>query len=158
MHSRRDDLLKFLIGFVETPRVVLEQVEGAVFKPPNRRVSSPPPPADDDGCVYRVRQTARKLLTSTAITSTSPPNVRRRMGGGRLTLGLPRVGVRSSDQLLSKVTGWGYGNSYAIWDHRVLPVTRQRWHSRLYPCQLKLELWRSFSSLSSSLCPNYDFE
>ena len=117
-----------------------------------------PPPADDDGCVYRVRQTARKLLTSTAITSTSPPNVRRRMGGGRLTLGLPRVGVRSSDQLLSKVTGWGYGNSYAIWDHRVLPVTRQRWHSRLYPCQLKLELWRSFSSLSSSLCPNYDFE
>jgi len=26
-----------------------------------------------------------------------------------------------------------YGNSRAIWDHTVLPATRQRWHSRLYP-------------------------
>ena len=26
-----------------------------------------------------------------------------------------------------------YGNSHAIWDHTVLPATRQRWHSRLYP-------------------------
>ena len=25
-----------------------------------------------------------------------------------------------------------YGNSRAIWDHTVLPATRQRWHSRLY--------------------------
>ena len=25
-----------------------------------------------------------------------------------------------------------YGNSHAIWDHTVLPATRQRWHSRLY--------------------------
>jgi len=24
-----------------------------------------------------------------------------------------------------------YGNSHAIWDHAVLPATRQRWHSRL---------------------------
>ena len=26
-----------------------------------------------------------------------------------------------------------YGHSHAIWDHTVLPATRQRWHSRLYP-------------------------
>ena len=26
-----------------------------------------------------------------------------------------------------------YGNSRAIWDHTVLPATRQRWHSRHYP-------------------------
>ena len=26
-----------------------------------------------------------------------------------------------------------YGNSHVIWDHTVLPATRQRWHSRLYP-------------------------
>ena len=26
-----------------------------------------------------------------------------------------------------------YGNSRAIWDHTVLPATRQRWRSRLYP-------------------------
>jgi len=26
-----------------------------------------------------------------------------------------------------------YGNSRAIWDHTVLPATRQRWQSRLYP-------------------------
>ena len=26
-----------------------------------------------------------------------------------------------------------YGNSHAVWDHTVLPATRQRWHSRLYP-------------------------
>ena len=26
-----------------------------------------------------------------------------------------------------------YGNSHAIQDHTVLPATRQRWHSRLYP-------------------------
>ena len=26
-----------------------------------------------------------------------------------------------------------YGNSHAIRDHTVLPATRQRWHSRLYP-------------------------
>jgi len=26
-----------------------------------------------------------------------------------------------------------YGNSRAIWDHTVLPATRQRWHSRRYP-------------------------
>jgi len=25
-----------------------------------------------------------------------------------------------------------YWNSRAIWDHTVLPVTRQRWHSSLY--------------------------
>ena len=28
-----------------------------------------------------------------------------------------------------------YGNSRAIWDHTVLPATRQRRHSRLYPSQ-----------------------
>ena len=28
-----------------------------------------------------------------------------------------------------------YGNSHAIWDHTVLPATRQRWHSRPYPSQ-----------------------
>ena len=26
-----------------------------------------------------------------------------------------------------------HGNSHAIWDPAVLPATRQRWHSRLYP-------------------------
>ena len=26
-----------------------------------------------------------------------------------------------------------YGNSHAIWDHTVLPATRQRWYSRLAP-------------------------
>jgi len=26
-----------------------------------------------------------------------------------------------------------YGKSHAIWDHTVLPATRQRWHSRLCP-------------------------
>ena len=26
-----------------------------------------------------------------------------------------------------------YGNSRAIWDHTVLPATRQRWYSRLHP-------------------------
>ena len=26
-----------------------------------------------------------------------------------------------------------YGSSHTIWDHTVLPTTRQRWHSRLYP-------------------------
>jgi len=25
------------------------------------------------------------------------------------------------------------GNSHVIWDHTVLPATRQRWESRLYP-------------------------
>jgi len=30
-----------------------------------------------------------------------------------------------------------YGN---IRDHKVLPATRQRWHSRLYPSQLRLVL------------------
>ena len=33
-----------------------------------------------------------------------------------------------------------YGNSRAIWDHTVLPATRQRWHSRHYPSQLRLIL------------------
>jgi len=33
-----------------------------------------------------------------------------------------------------------YGNSRAIWDHAVLPATPQKWRSRLYPSQLKLEL------------------
>jgi len=33
-----------------------------------------------------------------------------------------------------------YGNSRAIWDHTVLPATWQRWHSRLYPSQLRLVL------------------
>ena len=33
-----------------------------------------------------------------------------------------------------------YGNSRAIWDHIVLPATRQRWHSRLYPSKLRLVL------------------
>jgi len=33
-----------------------------------------------------------------------------------------------------------YGNSHAIWDHTVLPVTRHRWHYRLYPSQLMLVL------------------
>jgi len=28
-----------------------------------------------------------------------------------------------------------YWNSRAIWDHTVLPATRQRWHYRLYPSQ-----------------------
>ena len=28
-----------------------------------------------------------------------------------------------------------YGNSHAIWDHTVLPATRQRWHYRPYPSQ-----------------------
>jgi len=32
-----------------------------------------------------------------------------------------------------------YWNSCAIWDHTVLPATRQRWHSSLYP-QPKLVL------------------
>jgi len=32
-----------------------------------------------------------------------------------------------------------YWNSRAIWDHTVLPATRQRWHSSLYP-QPKLVL------------------
>jgi len=26
-----------------------------------------------------------------------------------------------------------YWNSHATWDHTVLPATRQRWHSSLYP-------------------------
>ena len=26
-----------------------------------------------------------------------------------------------------------YGNSFAMWDHTMLPATRQRWHSHLYP-------------------------
>jgi len=30
-----------------------------------------------------------------------------------------------------------YGNSRAIWDHTMLPATWQRWHSCLYPSQLK---------------------
>ena len=33
-----------------------------------------------------------------------------------------------------------YGNSRAIWDHTMLPVTRQRWHSQLYLSQLRLVL------------------
>jgi len=33
-----------------------------------------------------------------------------------------------------------YGNSRAMWDHTVLPATRQRWHSSLYPSQLRLVL------------------
>jgi len=33
-----------------------------------------------------------------------------------------------------------YGNSRAMWDHTVLPATRQGWHSRLYPTQLRLVL------------------
>jgi len=31
-----------------------------------------------------------------------------------------------------------YGNSRAVRDHTVLPATRQRWHSRLYPSQSRL--------------------
>jgi len=30
-----------------------------------------------------------------------------------------------------------YDNSHAIWDHTVLPATRQRWHSCLYPHPIK---------------------
>jgi len=33
-----------------------------------------------------------------------------------------------------------YGNSRVIRDHTALCVTRQRWHSRLYPSQLRLVL------------------
>jgi len=33
-----------------------------------------------------------------------------------------------------------HSNSRAIWDHAVLPTTRQTWHSRLYHSQLKLVL------------------
>jgi len=29
---------------------------------------------------------------------------------------------------------------YGLWDHTVLPANRQRWHSRLYPSQLRLVL------------------
>ena len=45
---------------------------------------------------------------------------------------------------LSKVYGYSssqcnlphrYGNLHAIWDHTVLPATRQRWHSRLTPTE-----------------------
>ena len=49
-------------------------------------------------------------------------------------------------------------NSSAIWDHTVLPVTWQRWHSRLYPCQLNLLLhlatlegWKAELTLLSCL-------
>ena len=37
---------------------------------------------------------------------------------------------------LRKLCHTATGNSHAIWDHTVLPATRQRWESRLYP-QLK---------------------
>jgi len=33
-----------------------------------------------------------------------------------------------------------YGNSCAVWDHTVLPATRQRLHSCLYSSQVKLVL------------------
>jgi len=33
-----------------------------------------------------------------------------------------------------------YGNSRAIWNHTVLPATRQTWHSRLYSAKLVLDL------------------
>jgi len=33
-----------------------------------------------------------------------------------------------------------YGNSRAIWNHIVLPATRQTWHSRLYPAKFVLDL------------------
>jgi len=55
----------------------------------------------------------------------------------------------SLSKVVSKVTGYSssqialphrYGNSRAIWDHTVLPATRQRSHSRLYPSQLRLVL------------------
>jgi len=36
-----------------------------------------------------------------------------------------------------------YGNSHAICDHTVLPATRQRWHSHLYPSQSWYSIWRS---------------
>jgi len=40
----------------------------------------------------------------------------------------------------TKVQYSRYGNSRAICNHTVLPVTRQKWHSRLYPGQVKLVL------------------
>ena len=47
----------------------------------------------------------------------------------------------SSQKLCHTATG----NSHAIWDHTVLPATRQRWESRLYPQPkqvLDLATWR----------------
>ena len=35
------------------------------------------------------------------------------------------------------------GNSRAIWDHTVLPATRQRWHSRPYPSRSWYSIKRS---------------
>jgi len=43
--------------------------------------------------------------------------------GGRLRWSNTNIAVA---ELLHR-----YGNSHAIWDHTVLPATRQRWHSRL---------------------------
>jgi len=40
-----------------------------------------------------------------------------------------------------------YGNSRTIWDHTVLPATRQRWHSRLYPSQLRRRKMQKFGWL-----------
>ena len=36
-----------------------------------------------------------------------------------------------------------YGNSRAIWDHTVLPATRQRWYSRLHPSRSWYSIKRS---------------
>ena len=52
-----------------------------------------------------------------------------------IELTVSKVNAYSSSQ-----TPRCYGNSRAIWDHTVLPATRQRWHSRLYPSRLRLVL------------------
>ena len=51
-----------------------------------------------------------------------------------ITLGRVKVKVKVRGIAVRNVTSpHRYGNSHAIRDHAVLPATRQRWHSHLYP-------------------------
>ena len=86
----------------------------------------------------------------------SVPSINRSNGGGQVCCWAPASAADTDRQLRapccmrraadagssSKVYGYSssrsnlphrYGNSHAIWDHTVLPATRQSWHFRIYP-------------------------
>jgi len=51
-----------------------------------------------------------------------------------LILGLTSVASKGTKRSIAvRNKHHRYGNSHTIWDHTVLPATRQRWHSHSYP-------------------------
>ena len=101
----------------------------AVWKQSNNLISSNFMTASY--CVKSPAQGSKLSTTTTRPCATAPP-----------LSPLPAPWPRDKEVYSSFVlqAPHRYGNSGAIWDHTVLPATRQRWHSRHCPSQLRLVL------------------